>query len=165
MTIEEINALRPGRSRLVLDTSPLVVLVVGIIDARQIPRYAGSDYSENHYRALRYLWDVYSKKPARVVTTSHVLTESLSRLNKMYGRHRTQAREILRNLIADADEPRSESTVLMDSPHYLKLGLTDAAIWEVADERTLVVTADFDLAGVLAQRKAAVQPFRFLTLG
>ena len=157
MKLADLHRFAVQRPRLLLDTVPLTVLMVGMIDPRLIGQANRTQtYDQGHFTALAHLWKVYSEFSAQVLTTAHVLTETSNFLGHLGGRHKREGRAKLAHFVANAKERQVRARDLIESRPYFELGITDTAIHEAADKRTLVVTGDGPLAGHLATTGAEV---------
>ena len=126
-----------------IDTNLLVLLVVGSEDReliaghRRLRGYTADDFD----RLLGIIESV-----ERVFVTPNTLTEASNLLAyHQHGRGRSRLYERLRWLIDASEEITVRSAVASSNSSYVRLGLTDAALLEVATADTPVITADFSL--------------------
>ncbi|MBI3465530.1 MAG: hypothetical protein HY000_21130 [Planctomycetes bacterium] len=120
----------------------LLVYCIGLLDPALLPRFKRTRfYGARDFELISGIVGRFS----RLATTPNVLTEvsNLSpRLEESFGKDyfQTFSREI-----ALLDERYVQSRVAMRNVHAAWLGLTDAAVIEVARGEFLVLTADVDL--------------------
>ena len=126
-----------------IDTNLPVLLVAGSEDRqliaghRRLREYTADDYD----RLLGIIASV-----ERVLVTPNTLTEASNLLAyHQYGRGRSRLYERLRWLIDASEEITVRSADASSNSSYTRLGLTDAALLEVATADTPVLTADFGL--------------------
>ncbi len=144
--------------RLVIDTNLLLLLVVAEVDHRQIGNGRLSQFSEDDVVELNRL----ARKYRQIVSTPHILTEVSNLLDHgLAGKHRKSAALLLKSMIernAGTDqelifrESQYRARRLMTDEAYLRFGLTDAALGQLARRGDDVVTADARLAAYLASR-------------
>jgi hypothetical protein len=125
-----------------VDTNLLLLFVVGSEDRSLISR---------HRRLREYTLDDYDRLVAlleeagQVLVTPHTLTET----SNLLGQHREPELSLLfarlRTVIEESNEVTISSVAAASNPQFLRLGLTDAALIEVATSDTPLLTMDFDL--------------------
>ena len=136
-----------GKGALV-DTNLLVLLLVGAVNKRRIPKFKRTQaFSIEDFDLLVRLIDCFGK----IVATPHVLSQA-SDLSDLDGRELGQVREKFRLIVDQIDESYDPSRVLVPDPMFERFGLADAAIAKVNSRRILVVTADVRLHVALQQR-------------
>ena len=142
------------RSRGVLiDANLLILYFVGEFDVRQISRFRRTrEYQESDYRLLKAFLELFPVK----VTTPNILTEVSNLSRDMPGWLRDQFFERLRagfELLTEEYQPSSAGAA---DPIFVRLGLADAVITQIAPKRYLVMTDDFPLSNYLAAIQADV---------
>ena len=125
-----------------IDANLLLLLVVGGVSRAAITRHRRlREYTPEDFRILINLID----QVPRVLVTPNTLTET----SNLLGQHREPERSIffdrLRFLIEQTDEIVVASVDASTNERFTRLGLTDAALLEVASEETPVVTVDLGL--------------------
>jgi predicted nucleic acid-binding protein len=148
---------RNARSRGVLiDTNLFVLLVVGSVNRDRIPRFKRtSNYTPADWDLLT---GILEQLPLRY-SIAHVLSE-VSTLIDLKGPELEIAREILHNAISLMEELPLPSIDACASPHYRRLGLTDAAIGVAAKQRDCsVLTNDSALYLALSEEGTPVLKF------
>jgi hypothetical protein len=127
---------------LFIDTHLLVLLVVGSVNPEAITRHRRlQEYTRDDYFILLDLID----QVGRVLVTPNTLTETSNLLGQHGEPERSSFFELLRFLIEEAEEIVVASADASEQHTFTRLGLTDAALLQVATEETPVVTADFGL--------------------
>jgi len=122
---------------IVLDANVAMLYVVGSINPKQIPKHhRTSAYHSNDYWTLLTL----VSKARTSFAVPHTLTE-LSNL----GDTTPLFRLAFRSLFRDIEELPLKSIVGFDSNVFIRSGLTDAMLVEVAQQNYLVITADHAL--------------------
>jgi hypothetical protein len=132
----------PTRSRILLDTSVLLLYAAGTFDPSLVGRSRLDEYSMDEFDIVRDRVSAY----ARRVTTPHLLAELSNLLDKVVPtRRHYEMRQFLRQFISQFDEVRSPANELSSTPVFLRLGLADAAVAAAALQDTEVLTADLNL--------------------
>lgn len=145
----------PSRSLLV-DTNPLVLLVVGLADPRQIERFNRTRaYTREDFERLRSFVNGYEE----LVTTPNIVTETSNLAGQLAEPLRGKALAVLAGLVTLCDERYFESRVVVQEPLFRRLGLTDTAIALGARLPVAVLTDDLPLYGRLASTGAEVFNF------
>jgi hypothetical protein len=86
----------------------------------------------------------------RSLTTPHLLAEVNNLSDQCIPKpHHREFRQFLRKFWLGLDERWTKSTELAETPTFLQLGLSDAAICKLAEERTLIISVDAELCSVL----------------
>ncbi|MCE2404747.1 MAG: hypothetical protein J4F43_06280 [Dehalococcoidia bacterium] len=145
---------------LFIDANLLVLLVVGSVGRDLIAKHRRlREYTEEDYETLV---DVLSRVD-RVLVTPNTLTETSNLLAQHAEPERSRFFDRLRVLIQETEEVVVASTQASNNSEFRRLGLTDAALLEVATEETPLVTVDLDLyLAVLAKGEDAAVNFRHL---
>lgn len=152
----EQNARSNG---VLIDTNLLVLLVVGSVNRDRIAQFKRTtDYKPADWDLLT---GIVEQIPHRY-SIPHILSE-VNTLTDMKGSERETARAILQRIIALLDELPLASVDACDTPYFLRLGLTDAALG-LAAKRTgcSVLTNDRDLYLALYEDGTPVVKFDHL---
>ena len=125
-----------------IDANLLLLLVVGSVSVDAISSHRRTrEFTQEDYGILIDL----IAQVDRVLVTPNTLTET----SNLLGLHREPERsgffERLRFIIEEAQEIVVASTDAALNSDFIRLGLTDAALLEVATEETPVVTVDLGL--------------------
>ena len=133
-----------------IDTNLLTLFVAGRENPDLIARHRRLEgYSIADYALLRQLIG----QVALVMVTPNTLTETSNLLSQHREPERSRLLQRLRAIIHDSREITVASAVAADNPAFARLGLTDAALLEVASADTPVVTIDFNLYRQIAMTK------------
>jgi hypothetical protein len=141
--------------RLLLDTNLLLPYFMGCFYRvnLEVPRHGA--FKEDEFVLLAQIIQQFSKA-GRVLTTPHILTE-VSGISKELGENRPAFLSFIRRLIGDLDERFDEKKIgaarLSNRDCFLKFGLADAVIIELAQDPLLVLTNDKPMARYLQQEK------------
>jgi hypothetical protein len=139
---------------IVLDANVALLYVVGSIDPKLIPKHdRTSAYHPNDFWTVQML----VSKARSSFTIPHTLTE-ISNLGDMTPRFRLAFRDRFR----DIEELNIKSIGGFDSPFFIKSGLTDAILVEVALQNYLVVTADHGLYSIITSQNKSCINFNYL---
>jgi len=131
-----------GRDVLI-DTNILLMYIVGTLDPRLIPTFKRTKmFTVDDYTILcRFLQHFRS-----IVTAPNILTEVSNLAGQMADPRRTRVFQILTQAIKVFPEHFVHSTVAVEDSAFLKLGLTDVVIAQIAVGDVLVLTDDFKLS-------------------
>jgi len=132
-----------GVKSLLLDTNLLLVSLVGQFGPGCVEQFKRtSNYSTTDFDLIQGTISRY----AGVCTTPHVIVEVSNLLDHLGKDRRTAARNLLASFADDAPEYFVKSAEVVFTPAYLKLGVTDAALYHIANQHDLVLlTADLEL--------------------
>ncbi len=144
------------RSGVLLDTNLLILLLVGTFDPERISSFKRTNrYSSDDYQLLFLLLEPFEA----IVTTPNVLTET-SNLSGNLGGHFTQAYfTAFIERVRDLHEIYTPSLDVMEKPEFLRLGLTDIGLVDIAVGQYLLLTDDLDLHAWAIERGAGAVHF------
>jgi rRNA-processing protein FCF1 len=140
-----------GRYRkigVVVDTNILLLWVVGTTNTSRITRFKRTEqFSEEDFDLLVDVLNYFHQ----IWTTPNILTEVYNFANQLRGNEREQALSVFAaGIQATLYEQYYTSPDLSLRADFLRLGLTDCSIIEMAEQETvLVLTDDFTLANYL----------------
>ncbi len=145
---------------LCIDANLLVLLVVGSVGRDLIAKHRRlREYTREDYETLV---DMISRVD-RVLVTPNTLTETSNLLAQHGEPERTRFFDRLRVLIQETEEVVVASAQASRNREFLRLGLTDAALLDVATEETPLVTVDLELyLAALAKGEDAAVNFTHL---
>jgi hypothetical protein len=148
-----------GRKHLFVDTNVLLPLVIGSYDRTLIPRFKRTTmYTvEDYDLALRFvgLFD-------QLVTTPSVLTEVSNLAAQLGSSMRAQCFEVFSRIVQRLEERHTPSATIVESPAFLRFGLTDATALRIAHRDVIVLTDDLRLASHMEQESLPVLNFTHL---
>jgi len=126
-----------------LDSNLLLVWLIGRIDRDMVSRFKRtSRFTAEDYDNLAGMCDQFGAW----YTTPHVLTEVSNLGGTLKGDYEAAFRLLLRDRVKLLRESALPSADIVNTPAFLMLGLTDAALVHVARTGPLLVTVDLDLA-------------------
>lgn len=132
-----------------VDTSLLVLLVVGATDRNIIRR---------HKRTKSFIPRDYDELTSRLATfrefwvTSHSLAETSNLLKQT---DRVKARALLHCLAiycGNAHESHVNKELIFEFPNYLRFGVTDSGFIQTSEQVSLSITADLELYLAISER-------------
>lgn len=143
-----------------MDTNLLLLFYVGGYDRNLVERFprTADRFVASDFDTLNGLLASFDK----VATTPHILTETSNLLGQLGGHARTGCFEMLAQSIPELHEDYTPGAELSRKPTFVKLGITDTSIIEVAAAPYLVLTDDFRLYNYLADREIDVLNFNNL---
>ncbi|MCY3823217.1 MAG: PIN domain-containing protein [Nitrospinae bacterium] len=125
-----------------IDANLLVLLIVGRVGEEFIAKHGRlQQFVVEDYRILRNLLDIVD----RVFVTPNTLTETSNLLAQHGEPERSRFFDQLRFTIEESREIHVVSEVASQNREFKRLGLTDAALLEVATVETPLLTVDLDL--------------------
>jgi hypothetical protein len=126
----------------VLDTNVLLLLVIGLTDRQLIGQHKRTrQFDAGHFDQLI----TWIGEPIQIATTSNVLTEA-SNLGAQIGEpRRSHIRSVLAELIRECTEIHLPGRLVIEDPHFLRLGLTDALILKLGTNDYHVLSVDAPL--------------------
>lgn len=125
-----------------IDANLLVLLIVGRVGEEFIAKHSRlQQFVDEDYRILRNLLDIVDQ----VFVTPNTLTETSNLLAQHGEPERSRFFDQLRSTIEESREIHVVSEVASQNREFRRLGLTDAALLEVATVETPLLTVDLDL--------------------
>lgn len=125
-----------------IDANLLILLIVGRVGEEFIARHSRlQQFVVEDYRILRNLLD----QVEQVFVTPNTLTETSNLLAQHGEPERSRFFDQLRFTIEESREIQVVSEVASQNREFRRLGLTDAALLEVATVETPLLTVDLDL--------------------
>lgn len=153
--LDYVNSLAAQyRSRgLLLDTSPLLVLYLGIYAPEQIerfPRTRSEGFSRKDYEFIRSFAGGFD----RLVTTPHILTEVSNFMGQLHGHVKNGCFEAFAQHLKEptTHEHSPAAKELASGTEFVPFGITDASIVKVAAGTSLVLTTDARLNAHLTRQ-------------
>ncbi|MBV8782531.1 MAG: hypothetical protein JO353_14130 [Phycisphaerae bacterium] len=144
---------------LILDTNLLLLLAVGTFDINLVGRKRLDIFLRDDFELLRDLLDTSS----RWLTTPHVLAELNNLADQCVPRSQHDVfRQFLGQFFEWFDERWLQTQELSNTAAFRRLGLTDAAVVQLADSQTLVLSVDLELCSLLWGRGINAQNFHHL---
>ena len=125
-----------------IDANLLILLIVGRVGEEFIAKHGRlQQFVVEDYRILRNLLDQVDQ----VFVTPNTLTETSNLLAQHAEPERSRFFDQLRSTIEESREIQVVSEVASQNREFRRLGLTDAALLEVATVETPLLTVDLDL--------------------
>lgn len=130
------------RRTLVIDTNLLLLLLVGLVARDQIEKFKRTrHYTASDYDLLARLVSAHSE----ILVTPNVLTEVDNLITHAPGKLEFRCRQALASLLSKWREEYRSSEQLAASGPFLRLGLADASIQDLAKHADTVLTDDLPL--------------------
>lgn len=148
-------------TRLFLDSSLLVLLVVGMVDPGLIAKHKRT----KQFPAEAY--DLLNKHISYldcVLVTPNTLTEASNLLGQHGEPMRSNLFHMLRNLLERTEETVVASADASQNSAFPRLGLTDAVLLDVISAETPLLTTDLNLHVAALERKGEKSAFNFMHL-
>lgn len=130
------------RVPLLIDTNLLVLFVVGA---------AGKEYIAKHKKLTAFTVEDYEmllrivSRASEVLVTPNTLTETSNLAAYIGEPARSKVLEVLRTVSKNSQERYVPSSSAAQRSEFIRLGLADAALLEVATKNVTLLTTDFDL--------------------
>lgn len=142
------------RKAVAVDANLLVLLVVGGTSQNYISRHKRCrEFTKNDYGILYEFLSNFSK----VIATPNILTETSNLLSHINEPARTEIFCAYRVFITGIEETIVSSQRASHRQEFLRLGLSDAALLELADRDIILLTRDSDLyLAALASGREAI---------
>jgi hypothetical protein len=141
--------------RLLLDTNLLLSYFMGCFYRVNLQMPKHSAFKEDEFDLLAQVIEHF-KKAGKLLTTPHLLTE-VSNLSKGLKVNRVAFLRFIRPMIRDLDERFDEKRIgaarLSVQDCFVRFGLADAAIIDLAHDPLLVLTNDESMARYLRNEK------------
>ena len=144
--INQINLLTsPLRNKTaVIDTNLLLVYLVGCVDPQLIIRFkkTSSRYCAEDFKILDELLNKFS----RFITTPNILTEVSNLGGQLSGKNKECFIALLSAFIQKTAEKYIQSSEISKDNLFIKYGITDRGLLELASTGHLIITDDFRLS-------------------
>jgi len=145
---------------LLIDTNLLVLFVVGT---------ASKEYIAKHKKLTAFTVEDYDRlvkiiaRASEVLVTPNTLTETSNLAAYINEPARSKVLNVLRTVIASASQERYvPSSVAAERKEFVRLGLADAALLEIAAKDVTLLTTDFDLYNIALAKGAQALNFNHL---
>ena len=148
------------RVPLLIDTNLLVLFVVGTAAKEYIARHKKlTEFTVEDYNMLVNIVSGASE----VLVTPNTLTETSNLAAYINEPARSKVLAVLRTVIAsDSQERYVPSSVAAERKEFVRLGLADAALLEIAANDVTLLTTDFDLYNTALKKGAQALNFNHL---
>jgi hypothetical protein len=131
----------PGET-IVLDANLLVLLVVGTASLSYITRHKRlRAYTERDFTLLA---NMLASVPG-VILTPNTVTEASNLIGYIDEPARSRIYTVLRKILTTTDEIYYASKQAAEHTAFLRLGITDAVLLNIAAPRQILLTTDLDL--------------------
>jgi hypothetical protein len=148
------------KGSLLIDTNLLVLFVVGT---------AAKEYIAKHKKLTAFTVEDYDRlvkiiaRASEVLVTPNTLTETSNLAAYINEPARSKVLDVLRKVIASASQERYvPSSVAAERKEFVRLGLADAALLEIAAKDVTLLTTDFDLYNTALKKGAQALNFNHL---
>jgi len=127
----------------VIDTSLLLLLIVGLTNPAYIDRHRRLSpvYKARHFDLIRNM----ALQAPKLLCTAHVLTETSNLLRQTSEPMRSEIMKTFKVFIGQAEEVVVSAAHATESPVFIRLGLTDAAVVSLDPRDMVLLTVDHDL--------------------
>lgn len=159
--MNEIRILFPKyrQKGILIDTNILLLYFVGAVNRTRISKFNRTEkFTPEDYDLLLEVISFFSKR----VTTPNILTEVNSLINQLGEPERSQCLVLFSRSIALLDENYIPTKIVSQRSEFMRFGLTDCGILELAYNQYLVLTDDLKLAVHLQSQGVDVVNFNHL---
>lgn len=142
---DEISSLfaRHRQKGILIDTNILLLSFVGTVNRERISKFKRTEqFVPDDYDLLVQILNYFQK----IVTTPNILTEVNSLANQLGEPERSQWFTIFADGISKLEEFYVVSKAIATNERFMKFGLTDCGILDLAKTQYLVLTDDLRLA-------------------
>ena|SRR5271157_5781105 len=132
---------------ILIDTNVLLLFFMGQVDINRITTFKRTEqFTVEDFGLIEKLLSLFKTK----VTTPNILTEVSNLAGQLSGPLKSLFLERLGQQINVLSEKYCPSKTACGHPYFNKCGLTDATILSIAQNKFLVLTDDFRLAGLIS---------------
>lgn len=162
MSIDSKILQRYKRRGILVDSSLLVVYLIGSFDRRQLVncRAIKSSFTKKEFELLAKIIGLFDL----VVTTPHVLTEVSNLAGRLPARMHVPFRTFFANVIKQLAERNASAADLSMAPHFVRFGMADTAISRIAPGKYFVLTEEVALYSLLSANGVDVMNFNHVRL-
>lgn len=157
MTIAQLRQ----QEGLLMDTNLMLLYCVGRHDPFMIPKFTErlSRYSIDDYKLLIQFIALFKK----VVTTPNILTETVNLIDKRSGRFDSVLRHFVDEIVVFEELYLPSASIISQHPrHFLRFGITDLVLVELAKKSFLVLTDDNAIWSLIAGSNGSTLNFNQL---
>ncbi len=155
----QIQFERYYSSGIIVDTNILLLYFIGEYDINFIPRFKRTiQFTIEDYELLTLIL----RRFKRILTTPNILTEVSSLANSLKMNIKPHFFDSFSKNISMLDETYLDSKSLSKQDEFIKFGLTDIGIHQLANKKYLVLTDDFTLAQYLKKHDVPVVNFNHI---
>jgi len=144
----------------IIDTNILLLYLAGIFDISLIKnsklfyKYDFKDY---------FLLFNYLKKYTKFLITPHILTETSNLISKGITKRNSEFYKLVIDKLLGFQEENLNKDNLLRSESFIKFGVTDAGIIQIAHRKNvMILTDDFPLYKELIDKKLPVENFNHI---
>ncbi|MCA1630376.1 MAG: hypothetical protein LC785_04070 [Acidobacteria bacterium] len=142
-----------------IDTNLLLLFFVGLYDPERIPKFKRTaTFTVEDFQTLLGFFKFFGK----VVTTPNILTEVSNLAGQLPEKLKQSFYPLFAQQLTLLEEHYATSAKLSSTEQFPRLGLTDSGIFDLSQNRYLVLTDDFRLAGYLDSRGIDVINFNHI---
>lgn len=142
-----------------LDANLLLFITVGMFDHNLIGRKRLDGFTPDNFDQLKALIGRYSKN----LTTPYLLAEVITLADQCVPKKQHWVfRRFLQTHYQKFDERWMKSTELSETQSFLRLGLSDAAVCQLAAKNAMVISDDIELCATLLDAGLNVVNFSHL---
>jgi hypothetical protein len=146
---------------LIIDTNLLLVLFVGIMDPKLIPKFKRTDtFIVEDFLTIRRFVDLFKK----IVVTQSILTEVSNLIGLLDDKRSVLCHKLFPEYMKVLTEESVPSIELIVLEPFSKFGLADTGIIHQAAGNYLVLTDDFRLAGYMNSRNVDAINFNHIRI-
>lgn len=128
---------------IVIDTEPLILYVVGMINVNYINRIKKTSiYSKLDFDLLQ----AYIGNTSQLLVPPNVWTETDNHLNDIIGNYNYVYYELLKNFILGSTEKYVRTNKLINDSTFSILGITDTVLLRLAKKTGTLITGDSQLS-------------------
>lgn len=128
---------------IVIDTNALVLLIVGLIDPKKIPKHKClSIYEEQDFLDLVCLIGDFN----RLIMLPNIWTEVDNLLNGFTGEDKNFYVQVFQRMIKQSTESYIPSVIGTEHYSFIDIGLTDSLLLRVSLQNDFLITSDSRLA-------------------
>jgi len=144
-----------------LDTNLFVLLIIGLVDREKVPSHKRTNaYTPDDFDLLIHLLDRFQK----IVVTPHILAETSNLIDTFTGQMKALPFQRFKTVIQQLKvlEVHVPAREVCQRSGFERFGLSDAALVEVAREKYLILTDDFNLMGFALSQSVDVINFNHI---
>ena len=128
--------------RIILDTNLLVLRIVAITDEKLIGKHKRTRaFVPDDFLLLKLVLEDYQQ----IVVTPHILAETSNLVAHIGDPDRSRIMRTLGLFIGQHEEMQRASKDAVNSPYFVRLGLTDSVILEIMQDGLPLLTDDYNL--------------------
>jgi hypothetical protein len=158
MNYLESLIIQHRRKGIVVDTNLLLLFLIGSFDKEYIYKFKRTQsYAIKDFEILSYFLNNFI-----IIINPNIITEITNLSDNLNKQTDYKLFHFFKSTLSSCTESYCKTSTVMNNNAFLKFGLTDSTVYDLADKGFLVLTDDFPLYGYLINTGKTVINFNHI---